>query len=61
MLSKTYREWEREDDGKWIDPAPTKKRKAKKQRPSKKELLDSLEEHNDGYIPTEVDDLARDE
>ena len=59
MLSKTYRgdDWAAETDPYELKKQPKRRRR----QPSQKELLDSLEEHNDGYIPTEVDDLARDE
>jgi hypothetical protein len=60
MLSKTYRPESEGAD--WSDTKPSvKKRKIRQQRPSKKELLDDLMEQNDGYIITQVDDLARDE
>ena len=63
MLSKTYKEQDYLD-GELFEReqvARPKRKKPQRKIPSKKELLDSIEEHNDGYIPTEVDDLARDE
>ena len=57
MLSKTYHP---EDD--WSDDSPSvKKERVKRRKPSKKELLDALEEHNDGYINDQADEVDRGE
>ena len=47
MLSKTYKDddWASDTDPYDLKPKLTKKRR----RPSRKEVLDALEEHNDGY------------
>jgi len=52
MFSKTYRS---EDDFSPYDlnDRPIKKRKMKYRKPSKKELIDALEAHNDGYLDLE--------
>lgn len=49
-FSKTYKlddDWAGSD---LYEPQPVKKRKTRARKLSKKELLDALEEHNDGYI-----------
>ena len=57
MLSKTY-----QPEDNWSDDSPSvKKERVKRRKPSKKELLDALEEHADGYIPDETDWLDRSE
>ena len=62
MLSKTYKsiddDWASDHDK--YEPKP-KVSKKKRRMPSLKEVLDQLEEHNDGYIPTQVDDVDRGE
>jgi len=52
MFSKTYRS---EDDSSPYDlnDRPIKRRKMKYRKPSKKELIDALEIHNDGYLDLE--------
>ena len=47
MFGKTYT-----TDEEWYEDIPhilNPTKKVKRRKPSKKELLDSLEEHNDGY------------
>ena len=60
MFGKTYKDtqWERDDSPYDLSVRPQKR---KTKRRSKKEVLDSLEEHADGYIPDETDWLDRGE
>ena len=61
MFGKTYRDdWDNETD-QTTATMPRAPRNPKRRTPSKKELLDALEEHNDGYIADETDWLDRGE
>ena len=59
MLSKTYKDddWASDSDAYELKPKLTKKRR----RPSRKEVLDALEEHNDGYPPDQDYEMDRGE
>ena len=55
MFGKTYT-----TDEEWYEDIPrilNPPKKSKRRKPSKKELLDALEEHNDGYIGPKYEEL----